>query len=278
MEFTIYDTTLSITNQNGHKEHYGLFHRVLNALSDLEFQVGEHPYCASYPSLKKDHRYGIRKSLEFRAERYPVGFKITFFQNVNITNPNGGAYDFEKFEKMPYLMKKELLLLFEKLRKMLLDLNLTEIPVDSSTLAVDRIKADYVSSWHKPQKSMDFDLSDLDGTTEEIYNSTDRDGKILRCGQIKYFRDSNGYLSRGKIYHNINNMWWVIVNKTSLRNLADFQLFDLTEDDVRGRLAENRMPSNKKDFLNQIHDYPTKELIKELKRRNIKVKEERKTL
>ena len=55
------------------------------------------------------------------------------------------------------------------------------------------------------------------------YNAKDKDGKRLRNGQIKYFRDRRGRLQRGTIYHNINNMWWVVLNKFEFTNVAAFE-------------------------------------------------------
>ncbi len=49
--------------------------------------------------FEKSHFVGRRGDLEFYAERYPRGFRIEFFQNVNFENPNGGRYDFEKISE-----------------------------------------------------------------------------------------------------------------------------------------------------------------------------------
>lgn len=106
-------------------------------------------------------------------------------------------------------------------------------------------------------------------TIESVYNAKDRDGKVLLNGDIKYFRDGcNGYLYRGKIYHNINNMWWVIVDKRNVRNVASFQLFDLSESDCLRRKAPDRTPKEyltKRDYISKA---TTKELIAELRRRS----------
>ena len=146
-------------------------------------------------------------------------------------------------------------------------LDIKENPQIKYKLSVDRIKNDYVKSWHHPQKDMNFDLSSLNGQTAASYNNKDRDKKTLYNGQIKYFRDYNGYLYRGQIYHNINNMWWVIVNDTEYTNKADFDLFDLSPDDKLGRLMRHRPPkeyAEKRKILSQISN---KELEHELKRR-----------
>lgn len=66
--------------------------------------------------------------------------------------------------------------------------------------------------------------------TEDSYNyqqnSNDRDNKKIICGQTKYFYDwQTRRLSKGIVWHNINNMWWVISGK-SLHNKAAHELFD----------------------------------------------------
>lgn len=278
-EFNFYDTQMNArcSNESDRRGklyvHYGTFHRLMNFLADQGFKVSKDPEIEKcYKRLSKDYRYGILGELEFKAHRYPNGFKIEFFQNINFENPNGGYYDFNKFEKMPYLMKKKFELLRTKITQYLTDLDYVDRTKSETRFAVDFIKADYVNSWHKPQTSMDFDLSEIDGTGVEPYNGTDRDGKPILNGQIKYFRDFDGYLVRGKVYHNINNMWWVITNKTSRTNICCSSLFDRTPDDKIGRQKKGEIPKDKQAYLNQITEYTTKELIRELKRRNFKIR------
>jgi hypothetical protein len=57
---------------------------------------------------------------------------------------------------------------------------------------------------------------------------------ILKCGEIRKFKysflDSNRKLVvkivKGRIYHNINNMWWVIQSKYKLNNVANFEILE----------------------------------------------------
>lgn len=110
--YSIYDTSLSFINNtecNGpdwHKQrfhHYALLHRVFNMLRNEGFEIEKDKNVPKI--IRKSHFVGRRGDLEFYAERYPRGFRIEFFQNVNFENPNGGRYDFEKFQKMPYLIR-----------------------------------------------------------------------------------------------------------------------------------------------------------------------------
>ena len=185
--------------------------------------------------MSKDRWYGRKANLEFKAERYPAGFKLEFFQNIVTVNSNGGFYDFDKYKLMPYLIK---LLFRNELRhiKHFLE-SLGHVDTLAPTLkrAYDQIVQRYIESWHKPQTAP-FRLEDLHGTTcDHSYNNQDRDKKTIFCGQVKYFRRRDGSLARGIVYHNINNMWWVILSENEFTNVADFHLFDPTEEDYRIR-------------------------------------------
>ena len=117
---------------------------------------------------------------------------------------------------------------------------------------------------------MNFNLKDLDGTTcKESYNNTDKNKKIIYNGDVKYFRDfSTGRWFKGVVYHNINNMWWVIINNTKRTNISSFELFDKVDCDFSiRRLARDRTPEEYKVRREKINKTSTKELLSELKRR-----------
>lgn len=261
---------IEVTYQNrwdGSLPHYKLFMDVMHELGQLGFYVEKDK--SVHEIIRKDHYCGQYHELEFKADRYPAGFKIEFFQNTNYINVNGGYYDFDKFDKMPYLQK----LIFQKIKNKL-EQFLKERGVVCDTDQVfktseEKIKYQFVKNWHHDQKDMNFSLSDLDGTTcERSYNNTDRDKKTIYNGQIKYFRDYSGYLLRGKVYHNINNMWWVIINKHQYANVADRELFDWSDEEVKGRKARHKPPKEYTDRKEKLMQASTKELINELRRRN----------
>lgn len=260
---------------NKRQPHYPILHRLLNFMQDRGFRVGRDPRIEQhYKILTKDHWYGRKGDLEFKAERYPAGWKIEFFQNIVFENKAGGYYDFDKYKKMPYLIK----LLFRNevrhIKQFLIQFGYQDVSDPIYKLASDRIKAKYVESWHYPQKSMDeFQLEDLNGQTDPYsYNHLDRDKKIIYNGQVKYFRDWNGRLVRGIVYHNINNMWWVILNDYKYTNKADFELFDPTEADFKARrVKEDRKPKKYLDRKEKLQEVSPRELINELKRRGFKI-------
>ena len=273
-EFSVYDTTLSFTNNDEqpcddwlrHKfQHYGLLHRIFNMMRDYGFEICNDMEVSKI--LRKDHFVGVKGDLKFKASRCPKGFKIEFYQELVTENSNGGYYDFNKFQKMPYLINKRYTLTVNRISSFLLEFAQNKTKPDCRT-AEEKVKYAYVQSWRHPQKSMDFDLSELNGTTcKESYNNTDRDGKTIFNGNLKYFRDHKGYLNRGIVYHDLNNMWWVILNDTEIAKKANFQLFDISTKDIRKRMKKDIKPKSyieKKQILSQCS---LKELKNEIKRR-----------
>lgn len=272
--FVVYNTSIGFHNKderncNGdwlkHKfRHYGIQHRLFNLLRTKGFTVDYDPDV--FKIIRKDHFIGSKGNLRFKSSRYPNGFEITFYQEINTENQHGGYFDFHKFDEMPYLIKKQFQLVTAVICDFLSNFadNKTKINYFS---AEDKVKADYVESWHHPQKDMNFSLADLNGTTCESYNNVDRDGKTIFNGDFKYFRDYNGYLCCGKVYHNINNMWWVLVDDSKIRNIASFELFDISDNDFRGRQKPGKPPKRYLEEKCLLSEMSTKQLERELKRR-----------
>lgn len=276
-------TSFTLVNDTGERHdrwadrkkwtHFIILHRLINFMRSRGWTIENDK--ETHKCIREDYWIGKKKDLEFRLHRYPRGFAFDFYQNLVYENRHGGRYDFDRYKKMPYLIK---LLFLNETRHMKAFLEGLEIknltdrsPVDYKT-AEDKIKLDYVESCHRAQKTMDeFSLSDLDGITSQHSNSTDRDKKTIYNGQIKYFRHWNGRLMRGKVYHNINNMWWVIINKKEYKNIASFDLFDPTEEDYKMRRDKKGNPPKAiAEKMQHLKNATTKELLKELKNRGYK--------
>jgi hypothetical protein len=190
-----------------------------------------------YPILADTHWEGSKGDLLFKAHIYPAGFELEFYQEIVTKNRNGGFYDFDKFEKMPYLIRCEFIIT----RKYVTHLLETEGYINKTEptfkYAIDKVMNRIKSCWHyKEGKELpDYKLPS--------YNSRDRDDKQIYNGQVKYFRDYKGRLKRGTVYHNINNMWWVVLNKYDYTNVASFQLFDLVKGEkVIPKLYNRKIP------------------------------------
>ena len=254
--FRLSDYTASLnfySNNMKDEEHYKILDVLLNTLKENGFKVQiDQDTLNNYPIIAKDYFEGFYNELAFKSHRYPSGFEIKFFYNTE-----RGEYDFDKLNKMPYLTKLECIKYTYVLKNKLLELGFTDESKKKYKLSEDYIKQKYVEGWHhKDIKDMNFKLSDLDGITcKENYNNKDRDKKIIYNGQIKYFRGYKGYLQRGKVYQNINNMWWVILNDTDYTNIASFELFDINDKDRKSlkkiKRIKKYMNPRRNEYKNQ---------------------------
>jgi len=250
--------------------HYQVFRDLLTFMGSIGFYV-----CSDKTvdeCIRKYHFYGRYKDLEFKADIYPAGFRFQFYQNITFENPHGGYYDFDIYKKMPYLIKLELTKTLNKMHAHLIAQDIAEkktLRFEDFKYAEDKVKAMYVSSWHKPQMDMDFDIADIHGTTEkESYNICDKEGKTIYNGDVKYFRDYDGALKRGIAYHNINNMWWVILDKFTVKNVCCRDLFDAKKTDFEiRRFVRSRVPEKYLNKCKLIEQMSNKELKRELLRR-----------
>lgn len=218
------------SNTRNDESHYKTLEILLETLKEHGFEAGlDKEVSERYSSISRDYFEGVRNKLAFKTHRYPTGFEFKFFYDTE-----RGQYDFDRLDKMPYITKLEYLKYSKILVDKLIELGFENESKEEYKTPEDKIKARFVEAhWYPNIKDINFNLSDLDGTTTESYNNKDRDNKIIHNGEIKYFRTRNGYLLRGKVYHNINNMWWVIENDSDYTNEACFSLFDLTEEDKK---------------------------------------------
>lgn len=279
---TIYDTRFFINRgelphscKREGDPHWENFKDLMLFLGSIGFYVSEDKEIKkNFPSLNETCRAGGFDDLRFKAQYAPIRFEIEFYQDVFHVNSHGGFYDFDKYKKMPYLIQKRYDWTLEKLLEYFEKCGYS-IEFPENTCKGDAfIIRDYIRSRHHPQENW-FSLKAVDGqTAEHEMNGTDRDGNILRNGETKYFRDRSGYLLRGKAYHNINNMWWVLLADGQVKNVACFDLFDLKETDFRGRWKEHRPPQKYVERKKQLSLCSVKELERELKRRRRKKKNE----
>ena len=231
-----------------------LYKDMLRFFSSIGFYVTKNKILAKkIPGQKDCFKYGRYSDLEFEADGYKNDIKITFFY-------------MDRHSQMPYLVQKQFDLTINKLAKFLKERGIVlerEAVLRGESFVVQR----YINSWHHPQNEA-FCLSEVDGETAGFqYYAMDRDGKIIRNGEIKYFRDENGYLSQGKVYYDINNMWMVILPCGTVRKRSCSQLFDLADTDEKCRKAQERIPREYQLRKEQLRLCTTKELINELKRR-----------
>lgn len=190
-----------------------------------------------FPILADSHWEGEKNDLLFKAEIYPTGFKIEFYQEINSKNPYGGYYDFNKLEMMPYLIRCEFIITRKYICEMIEQEGFVNVAEPEFKYSIDKVMHKIKSCWHYE------DGKELPGYVFPSYNSTDKNGKQLRNGQVKYFYGYKRRLMRGTIYHNINNMWWVVINKFEYTNVAAFDFFDIEPGNIpERRIKRKEMP------------------------------------
>jgi hypothetical protein len=145
---------------------------------------------------------------------------------------NGGKYDFDKYDKMPPAMKKA----FNKIAKQLKEELVRKFSLsyyDQSNLTIPRMTAEQHIIKHLNECSFDrTHLKTLAAIPQHMteydrtLNSKSGVGDMLTCGEVRRYRDWRGRIRRGKVHHNINNMWWVVRSKYEWDNIASFDILE----------------------------------------------------
>lgn len=171
-----------------------------------------------YPSISKNYFAGRRGGVMFASEIYRTGFRFEFYEDVIRDNPCGGRYHFDKMAKAPYLWRLAVISIRRKIEGLLTSLGLRDrtdpVPKD----AMDEVRL------HRA-RLMEFQGPTFYSEERPRYNVEDRDGRLVKDGDTVYFYERNGRLMRGQGFHNINNMWWIIVDRYDVRNICVHDLF-----------------------------------------------------
>jgi len=237
INFSIHDTTISARG----KEKF-TFPVLKNIFNILEFrgwkiQTDQRVKNEYGESFAKDYWEGKKGDLLFKANRYQAGMKLEFYQEVNVQHPKSGYYDFDKLKMMPYLIRCQFIVEVNYIKSILIEAGFDDTTKPNFKYAIDEVMFRIKDCWHYK------DGKELPEYEIPSYNAKDKEGNHLRNGQVKYFRDRRGRLQRGTVYHNINNMWWVILNKFEFTSVAAFELFDITEEQlIKRRVQSKTMP------------------------------------
>jgi hypothetical protein len=259
-----YEVTYDIRNDKVEPPHQPIYNKCLAKLRKIGFTVTKDPEIEKhYACLSKTHRFAQWHDLQAKIKIYPTGFELHFFQK-------GNEHGHNKEMKMPYLMRKAILYTTAQLDAVIAScVPVTRSCMDQPKMAVDHLLHHFQNSSFTRNKIVSVD--EIEGMMSEYdhkQNSFDKDKNIIKCGQVKYFRDYDGRLRRGTAYHNINNMWWVILDKFTLRNIGSSQLFYPTPGDfaVR-RLKPGKIPQERQQQLDLLNSLSLPQLQKALAKR-----------
>lgn len=220
--YSFYDTSISCWNERGgfNDEDWQTYDAVRALMWDLGFSFHQDPQVKKhYRSIARFHHVGVRGDLHFEAKNSGRHIEYQFWQElVRGGNANGGRYDFNKLKLMPYLLRLQFMVVRQKIAAVL------EAHGYVYTGRPTPRNATHAVQIHR-RELMDFQGPHFYDKPPATYNATDADGVQLRDGMVRYFRSWSGHLLRGIVYHNINNMWWVVVNRDYYTNVAAFHLF-----------------------------------------------------
>ena len=136
----------------------------------------------------------------------------------NVSNPNGGRYDFDKEQRMPYLLRLQMQVTRCRLRDYLVNV------FDGYVFTPERVSspnpdplayfnARWDGEYEKRRGTHRFDRGPDGWPSERAMSSWDRkdaDGRPLSHGDVRWMRDRQGRLRRGRVYGGINGMWMIV--------------------------------------------------------------------
>jgi hypothetical protein len=177
--------------------------------------------------LKKDDRYKslhiyngkIDGGLECCVDGTGIHIEVKFFQNVaNGENRNGGAYDFDKLKRMPYLIKMKFWKECAALKSLFRSWGLKETTDITPERAMDKIQKRR-DRWERPSETWDV-------VKRDKRERTDANGNLLNDGDFRWAYDYTGHLICGKVYCEMNGNWMMAVNDNDVvYNLSCWKLF-----------------------------------------------------
>jgi hypothetical protein len=226
---------------------------MLARLSSRGWHVERDPQVlTNFPSIADRHWYGRKGDLQMVAETHGRACKIEFFQEAErgkAPNPNGGRYDFDKFNRMPRRLRLAFCVeagaVVEKLRSYgyTSDSHFAATAKSAAhgvmlgAIGMDPA-ADPLAHFNVGWSSDRFERDETGWPTVAEYDrlgrNRDRDGVPVRNGEHRYFRAGDGYLRRGVVFTNMNEMW-MVVHGAGVDWVSSRELFQCERPDLEPR-------------------------------------------
>jgi hypothetical protein len=174
--------------------------------------------------------------------------KFEMWQDVTPpTNRNGGRYDFDKEDRMPYVLRLEMERTRRRIRDYLCNVFAGYSFNDKSgdgrsakkglmyLTAMEWIAECYRTSCHFKGDWEKYLAAHSSPSVVACFNSNRKsgDGALLEHGQKVWCFDYHGRIQQGTAYYNINNMWWVVLGRYDVTNKAGSELFTSCPDNPR---------------------------------------------
>ena len=242
------DAGLSIMEENVDERSFKaeVFKRINQQLRRLGWstEVPEDLTARYGRSFAERNRYCRKGDLQADLRMSGRCIELSMWQDVaNITHVNGGKYQFDKEEAMPYLLRLEMERTRRKIRTYLLNIfdgytfndrrhRSTKRIAPGSLTAMQWIENDYRECWHyKPA------LGRRDGE-DRCGNNRSADNGTIQHGARVYTTDYKGRIITGIAMYNINSMWWVVTGKYNLENAPSSQIYVNNPGEIRRKRNE----------------------------------------
>lgn len=194
-------------------------------------------YEEEYKILSKYHKIGRKGEVVVLLEITSSSIDIKFGHEKNLWDCGGSFWDYsewdKRYTKLSYLENKRCELEINRCLEYLVKWDFEFSPCDSTLTDTERIIKNNKNNTHIHGGDIN-SLEDIGKSiAKDSYNynrnSNDANGVKILCGDTKYFYDYDKKLARGIAYHNINNMWWIMVNGKRF-NVSSFNLFDFSSE------------------------------------------------
>lgn len=266
-----HDTMISVWEEDVTESMFSVFGAVIQHLHAHGFTVRACPTTQKrYRCLSRTTRIGRKGDLEYELQLRGRVLELTFFQNVNIENPNGGKYDFRKLHRMSRTMRLQCLAEMTKLARLYLsigyELGRRAFPVKlplpfairhfaeqrSLENPLDSFNAtwNFDSDWARGGR---FKRDETGWPTFAEYgqcHNTDRDKRPIRNGEQKYYRHYDGYLHRATVFTSMNNMW-CCESGAGRHHVSGSELFDCERPDLLPRRHKKDQEATLQKMLTQ---------------------------
>jgi hypothetical protein len=241
----LYDTGVHVWEEHvDERAMQTVFFSVLSTLRSRGFMIERDRHTLkNYTSIADSYWYGRKGDLEFNTNTAGRTIEVEFYQNVlkdKDSNPNGGRYDFDKFKRMPRILRTMVIVEMTNVIRRLLDYGYTlrkdDFPAGRDRTLLRSVLravehdfdegnplAEFNRHWGKDR----FNRDEAGWPTLKEYTSgmytVDRDKQPILNGDTLYFRD-HGRLMVGKVYPSMGNQWQVRTAGT-FRYMSGHELF-----------------------------------------------------
>lgn len=186
-----------------------------------------------------ERRRSCRKGdLQARLEVSGRTIKLEFWQDVqNVSNPNGGQYDFDKEQRMTYLQRLEMNRTRNRIRDYLCNVfaDYAFKPCDPK-MGLLGVTAEEKAA-HDRRDSCHY-VSALDHAHIHPGNDRALDGGAIAHGSQVWALDFKGRIVTGTAYYSLNNNWQIVTGKYGLLYAHTGQIFTRRPDDLRAKRNE----------------------------------------